>query len=461
MDIFGIFLSVALMILLAYGGASVIVISPAMALLAVLISSGPGELLAHYTQIFMVKLGGFVMSYFPLFMLSAIFGKIMEYSGSAKSISNYISEKIGAKNAILAVVLSCSILTYGGISLFVVAFTVYPIAVELFRRSNTPKRLIPGAVAVGSFTYTMTSLPGTPAIQNAIPSQYFGTNTFAAPGISMIISILFFALGMLWMNHRRSEAIRNHEGYGENYSAVSANTPQENLPNFWLATIPIIFVIAISYVCVKYILPNVDTDYLQSEKFGKASLGTIAGNWSIITALFAAMVFAIVTNFKRIDITKCLNIGSSESLVPIFNTASVVGYGAVISGLAGFSQIRDSLLSITTGDPLMAGAVTTGLLSGITGSASGGLSLSLEMFGAKFLAMANASGINPEILHRIVSLASGTLHALPHNGAFITLLAVCGLSHRESYKDLFVVCLVFSLIVTLAAILVNAIFGTF
>ncbi|MDR1235864.1 MAG: GntP family permease, partial [Holosporaceae bacterium] len=170
----GIFLSIILMIVLAYRGISVIVLSPILALTAVLIS-GDGALPAHYTQIFMVKLGGFAISYFPLFMLSAIFGKILESTGGAKSIANYISDKIGQNNAILAVILSCSVMTYGGVSLFVVVFTVYPIAVELFRRSETPKRLIPGAIAVGSFTYTMMSIPGTPAIQNAIPSQYFGT----------------------------------------------------------------------------------------------------------------------------------------------------------------------------------------------------------------------------------------------------------------------------------------------
>ncbi|MDR2268500.1 MAG: GntP family permease [Holosporaceae bacterium] len=456
---FGISLSIIFMIILAYRGVSVIILSPVLALLAVLLGND-GSLLAHYTQIFMVKLGGFAVSYFPLFMLSAIFGKIVENSGGAKSIANYISDKIGRNNAILAVILSCSVMTYGGVSLFVVVFTVYPIAVELFKKSETPKRLIPGAIAVGSFTYTMTSLPGTPAIQNAIPSQYFGTDTFAAPGISIIVSMILFVFCIAWMNHRRNEARLNNEGYGVD-DGVKSNENQRNLPNFWVAVTPVFLVVIISYVCAKHIFPHWDTSYLQSKKFGETSLNSLIGNWSIIVALFAAIIFTIITNLKRIDLIKCFNGGATDSLVPIFNTASVVGYGAIISGLAGFSVIRGSMMSIAPGDPVISGAIATGILSGITGSASGGLSISLEMFGAEFFRMATTAGVSPEILHRIIAIASGTLHALPHNGAFMSLLAICGLTHRESYKDLCVVCLGGSTIALVAAIIINGLFGTF
>lgn len=452
MEMFGIFLSIALMIIFAYRGVSVIALSPILALLAVLIS-GDGALLAHYTQIFMVKLGGFAISYFPLFMLSAIFGKIVEITGGAQAIASYISDKIGRDNAILAVVLSCSVMTYGGVSLFVVVFTVYPIAVELFRRSETPKRLIPGAIAVGSFTYTMVSVPGTPAIQNAIPSQYFGTDTFAAPLISIVSSLLLFVLGMSWMNYQRKIAKQNNECYGT-YNYIKSAVSQDDLPNFWIAIVPVFLVVIISYACVKHIFPNLDTSYLQSEKFGSVPLNAVVGNWSIIVALFVSIIFIIATNFKKMDIVKCINTGAADSLIPLFNTASVVGYGAIISGLSGFVNIRDSIMSITPGNPVISGAIATCILSGITGSASGGLSITLEMFGSELMAMAKIAGVNPEIIHRIVVIASGSLHALPHNGAFMSLLAICGLTHRESYKDLFAVCLCGTTITLVVAILV-------
>lgn len=449
----------ALLMFLAYRGFSVLVLAPILALFAVLMSGGE-SLLAYYTQVFMVKLGDFATIYFPLFLLSAIFGKVMENSGCALSIADYISNKMASSQAILAVVLSCSVLTYGGVSLFVVVFAIYPIAVELFKKSDTPKRLIPGTIAIGAFTYTMTSLPGTPAIQNAIPAKYFGTDTFAAPGISIIAAILLFGIGMLWMTYQLKIAKANGEGYG-NHADKIINTNTDHLPNFWIAICPVFIVIAVNYICINFALPNIDTSYLQSEKFGAIGIKTVASNWSIIVALFFAMIFVIITNYKKLDIAQCLNLGSMDALCPIFNTASVVGYGAIINILPGFVVIKDWILSIAPGNPTISSAFVTSVLSGITGSASGGMSIALETLGPKYLAMANSIGMNPEILHRIVAISSGSLDTLPHNGAVITLLAICGLTHKESYRDIFVVSLASPLIVTTIIISIGCLFGTF
>jgi H+/gluconate symporter-like permease len=459
LEVCGIFLSIAMLIFFAYRGFSVLILSPLVAILAVFVGSKE-PLLASYTQIFMSKLGNFVTVYFPLFFLSAIFGKIMEMTGYAKSIANGISEKIGAENAILAVILSCGVLTYGGVSLFVVAFVVYPIAVELFERSCTPKRLIPGAIAVGSFTFTMVSLPGSPAIQNAIPSQYFGTNTFAAPGIGIICSVLMFAIGIMWLKYQLKLAKANGEGYGGYGDKVNSKS-YDKLPNFWLAIAPIFVVILLNYGCVKFILPSMDTSYLQSEKYGQIAIETVAGNWAVIIAVFFAIMFLIVANLGKFDAIKCINAGAVDSLSPIFNTASVVGYGAVINSLPGFAIIRDFMLGISNGNPIISSAFITGVLGGITGSASGGLSISLEMMGAKYLEMATSIGINPEALHRIISIASASLNTLPHNGAVITLFAICGLTHKDSYKDIFVVALIGPFIATIVAILLYIAFGSF
>jgi H+/gluconate symporter-like permease len=461
LEVSSVCLSVALLMFLAYRGFSVLILSPMLALFAVFLS-GSGELLAHYTQIFMVKLGDFATVYFPLFLLSAIFGKIMESSGCALSIADYISKKIGSEKAVLAVVLSCSILTYGGISLFVVVFAVYPIAVELLRKSNTPKRLIPAAIAIGSFTYTMTCLPGSPAIPNVIPSQYFGTNTFAAPGVGIISAIVSFWLSMLWMNRQTKLAKANGEGYGDHSdNLISSASGTKNLPNFWVAVIPIFIVILVNYISVQYVFPNIDTSYLQSEKYGATDIQTVAGNWAIIIAIFFAIVFVLAISYKKIDITRCLNGGAVESLAPIFNTASVVGYGAVINSLPGFVMVRDWILSTAGGNPIISSAVVTSVLAGVTGSASGGMSIALETLGAKYLEMINAIGMNPEIIHRIVAIASGSLDILPHNGAIVSLLTICGLTHRESYKDIFVGALLASSGAAIIAIVIGLVFGSF
>ncbi|MDR3179479.1 MAG: GntP family permease [Holosporaceae bacterium] len=458
-EIGSIIFSMVILVLLAYRGFSVLVLAPAAAMIAVLCNIGESPL-GYYTQIFMVKLGDFTIAYFPLFLLSAIFGKLMESSGSAKSIANYVSEKIGAKNAILAVVLSCSLLTYGGVSLFVVAFAVYPIAVELFRKSDTPKRLIPGSIAIGSFTFTMVALPGTPAIQNAIPAQYFGTNTFAAPGLGIVASALLFFLGIAWMNRQQKIASSGGEGYGNHNDKIVA-IAENQLPNFWEAVTPIIIVVLMNYVCVKHIFPQLDTSYLQQEKYGSTDIKTVASNWAVIVAVFSALVFLLGYHRKRINLIPCLNMGAADSLSPIFNTASVVGYGAVINCLPGFTIIKNWILSLSAGNPIISGSIVTGMLSAVTGSASGGLSISLQMMGTKLLEMSQQAHINPEALHRIIALSCSTLHALPHNGALITLLAICGLTHKDSYKDIFVVCLLIPLATTIATILIYNTCGSF
>lgn len=458
-EVGSIFLSIALLVFFAYRGVSILILAPVAALVTVLLNFGE-PLLANYTQVFMVKLGEFVTTYFPLFLLSALFGKLMENSGSAREISDYISEKIGEKNAILAVVISCAILTYGGVSLFVVAFAVYPIAVELYKKSQTPKRLIPGAVALGSFTFTMVSLPGTPAIQNAIPAQYFGTNTFAAPGISIICSIFMFGWGMWWLDRQSKLAHAAKEGYGEHVDNVSDLSHLE-LPGFWIALVPIVLVIAMNYIFVAHVLPSIDTSYLAQKNFGGISLQKVASNWAIIAALFIAIAFLLIVHFKRLNVTQTLNKGAVDSLGPIFNTASVVGYGAVINSMSGFAMIRDFILSCASGNPLVSSALITGILGGVMGSASGGMCISLEMLGAKYLEMAIALGINPDILHRIVSMASASLNMVPHNGAMITLLAICGLTHKHAYKDIFVVALVGPTLALIMVILLHSMFGCF
>lgn len=451
-----IFLSLVLLIFLAYRGFSILVLSPLLALFAVILSGGE-PLLAYYTQIFMVKLGDFTTIYFPLFLLSAIFGKMMESSGSARSLANFISQKLGPDHAILAVVLSCSVLTYGGVSLFVVVFAIYPLAVELFKKSKTPKRLMPSAIALGSFTYTMVSLPGTPAIQNAIPAQYFGTNTFAAPWIGLFTSICLFVGSMWWLLRESNIAKVASEGYGNHVDNV-LDIDGVTLPSTFMAFVPILIVIVVNYICVKLLFPNIDTTYLSHDKYGATDIKTVASNWAIIMSLFIAIVFLVTTGWKRMDITACMNKGASESLAPIFNTASVVGYGAVINSLPAFGVVRDFVLNLAPGNPIISGSFATMMLSCITGSASGGLSIALDTLGAKYLEMAQSINLAPEILHRMICISSSSMDATPHNGAIITLLAICGLTHKQAYREICFSIALLPFIITVTIILAVAFF---
>ncbi len=476
----GIILSLLLLMYLAYRGINVLILAPLLALLAVLFA-GDTPLLGTYTQVFMTALGKYVVQYFPLFLLGAIFGKLMEDSGSARVIAHWIVERTGAERVLLAVVLACGILTYGGVSLFVVAFAVFPVAAALFREAGVPKRLIPGAIALGSFTFTMTALPGTPAIQNAIPAPFFGTDAFAAPGLGVIGGLIMLGGGMLWLNWRAAAARRAGEGYGVDHDAFGAAHGEaqyqpgtagaayvgdmpagQPLPSFTVAIIPIVLVILFNFLFSSYIIPIMDTGYLAEPKYGSTNLQAVRGIWAIIIALFLSILALIALNWSTFkDLRTSVNDGTMGSLLPIFNTASEVGYGATIASLPAFSFVRDAVLNISPGNPVISLAVAVNVLAGITGSASGGMSIALQTLGETYRNMAQQFGIDLELMHRVSAMASGGFDSLPHNGAVITLLAICGLTHRESYADIGMVSVIVPLLALITVIVLGSTFGTF
>ncbi|MDQ8936069.1 GntP family permease [Acinetobacter rudis] len=458
----GIILSLVLLMYLAYKGFSVIILAPLLALFAVLWSGLSHEILGVYSQIFMTGLGSYVIKYFPLFLLGAIFGKLMDDSGSAGTIANFFVNKLGHKRAMLSIVLSCAILTYGGVSLFVVGFAVFPIAAALFKELGIPKRLIPAAIVLGALTFTMTALPGTPAIQNAIPMPFFNTDLYAAPGLGIISSIFILITGMYWLNYRSKRAHEQQEGYGQHHEPEFQISSGHQGPSLTIAMLPIIVVIITNLVLTKWILPSLDTAYLATDKFGHASLSSVIGLWAIICALVLACLTIILLNWQRIaNIKDSLQQGVSSSFLPIFNTASEVGYGSVIASLAGFIILRDFLIGLAPSNPLISEAIVINVLAGITGSASGGLSIALNTMGETYMNLAQQHGISPELMHRVASMASGALDSLPHNGAVITIITLCGLTHKQSYYDMFIVAVIIPLMALIGVITLGTMFGSF
>ncbi len=448
--ILGIFASLALLIFLAHRGWNVIFIAPICALVAILFNLGDLPFYASYTQIFMPALGTYFATYFPLFLLGAVFGKLMDESGSARAIAQRIVQIVGGDRAILAVVLACALLTYGGVSLFVVAFSVYPIAASLFREAAIPKRLIPATIGLGSFTFTMVALPGTPAIQNAIPIPFFQTTVYAAPGLGVIAAIFMFLTGIAWLSWRKRSAQATGETYGEHKEEIATFDPNR-LPPFFIALLPILVVIGLNFALSQWIIPAFDHSYLGTARFKNIELKKVLAIWAIIGAMATAIIVLIALNRHRItNLVDALNKGTMGSLLPMANTASEVGYGAVIASLAAFAVVREGLKSVAS-DPAVSLWLVVTVLAAMTGSASGGMSLTLGAMGEDYARDALAAGINPEIMHRIAALGSSAMDILPHNGAVITLLAICGLTHRESYFDLFIVgsltCFIASLLV--------------
>lgn len=507
----GVLVSLIFLIGMAYRGHSVVAIAPIAALIAVVFSGAPA--LATYTQIFMPALGGFIINFFPLFLAGAIFGRLMSVSGYAEDLARWIPRIFGAKQAVLVTALVTALLTYGGVSAWVIAFTVFPIAKPLFRHANVSMKLMPAAIALGIFTFATAALPGSPQIHNAIPTRYFDTTTFAAPLLGVIGAIVTFVLGMAWLKYRERALLAKGEGYADiSTSTIDADSGSDADPDTALdadadehagggstpmttrrdgtplpgsaaassaslatasattartavvshtapyatnvetqmpmaevtrrgliALAPILVVVVVNALFVYVISPVIDTGYLAEEKFGATTLQAVLGLWSVTVGLVAAgaLVFALKpANFTRY--VNSLTEGARNAVLPVFTTASEVGYGAVIASLAVFAVMRDSLFDVSN-NPLIIGTLATAVISGITGSSSGGLSITLQTFGEQLSQMAQDQGISAEFMHRAIAMASVSFDSLPHNGAIVTLLLVCGLTHRQAYKDIGVV----------------------
>src|SRR5271170_1545476 len=483
MGLLGILVALGLLIWLAYRGWSILLLAPAAAILAAALAGEP--MLAHWTQTFMASAAQFVMQFFPIFLLGALFGKLMEDSGSVTSIAKFMTERLGHERAVLAVVLAGAIVTYGGVSLFVAFFVLAPMAHQLFRAAAIPRRLMPAAIALGTTTFTMSALPGTPAIQNAIPMPFFGTTPFAAPGLGIIASLVMLGFGLWWLGRAEGSARKKGEGYGA-ATDFAIDAPEDQLvrerattsgsfdpaevrhghqsdsgPPFAMAFLPLGIVVGVNLLMSLFVLPRLDASYLADQAWGSTSLSAVGGVWAVVSALAAAIVAVIAVNYRRLpELRASLDAGVNASALPVLSVASLVGFGSVVAALPAFATVRDWVLSIE-GGPLVSLAVATNVLASLTGSASGGLTIALDALGGAYMRLAAERGIDQALMHRVAVIGAGTLDSLPHNGAVVTLLAVCGSTHGESYLDIVMVAIVGAILGLITVIGLGTAFGSF
>ena len=460
MSVIVVLAALAFLMFAAYRGYSVILFAPLAALGAVLLTD-PSAVAPVFAGIFMEKMVGFVKLYFPVFLLGAVFGKVIELSGFSRSIVASVIRVVGAKRAMLSIVLVCALLTYGGVSLFVVVFAVYPFAAEMFRQGNIPKRLIPGTIALGAFSFTMDSLPGTPQIQNIIPTTFFHTTSWAAPWLGTIGALFIIVVGMSYLEWRRRVAARNGQGYDHGLTKL-VNEPETaeggKLAHPLVALLPLVLVGVMNLLFTRWIptwYGKVVTVALPGlPKPLTVEADKMTAIWAVEAALLIGIIVVIVFGFRAVKdrFAEGSKSAVAGALLAAMNTASEYGFGGVIAALPGFLVLAEGLRAIP--NPLVNEAVTVSTLAGITGSASGGMSIALAAMADQFVQAAQATGIPMEVLHRVASMASGGMDTLPHNGAVITLLAVTGLTHREAYRDVFCV----TIIKTLAVFFVIAVF---
>ncbi|GGC76851.1 GntP family permease [Chelatococcus reniformis] len=484
MGFLGILVALGLLLFLAYRGWSILLLAPAAALVAAAFASEP--LLAHWTQTFMPNAATFVAQFFPLFLLGALFGKLMDDSGSVTVIADEMTRRLGERRAILAVVLAGAIVTYGGVSLFVAFFVLAPMATALFRSAGVPRRLMPAAIALGTSTFTMSAMPGTPAIQNAIPMPFFGTTPFAAPGLGIIASAIMLGFGLWWLARAEAGARAAGEGFGAGDTppiqvvaddqfirerAVSSHEfdtaelihggHSTDRPQLWVAALPLVVVVLVNLLMSALVLPRIDASFLAEARWGSTSLAAVGGVWAVATALAAAIVVLIALNARRLPALKAtMDAGANAAVLPAMSVASLVGFGAVVAALPAFEAVREWVLGLG-GGPLVSLAVATNILAALTGSASGGLTIALDALGPAYMKLAAETGLDPGLMHRVAVIGAGTLDSLPHNGAVVTLLAVCGSTHAKSYLDIVMVAVVGALVALVAVIAIGSSVGSF
>ncbi|MFB1081825.1 GntP family permease [Jeotgalibacillus sp. JSM ZJ347] len=423
LSMIGLIVGLTLLIVFTMRGMNLLVAAPLCALFVAVMSGLPlfpqmvaeGEI--NFLTSYMGGFTGFIMAWFPMFLLGAIFGKVMEDSGAADSVSKWIVSKLGLKYAVLAIVAACAVLTYGGVSLFVVAFSVYPMALSLFKEADLPRRFIPAALAFGSVTFTMTSA-GSPEIQNWIPMEYMDTSQYAGWEVSILVAVFMMIFGYWWLKRMINKAVSK----GEHFKSRENDPTVENraLPHPVMGLIPLFIVLVISFIF-------------------HHDLGTSA----LIIALLGGIITTYVLNRKFFtNVSHALSEGTVGALIAIGNTAAVVGFGGVAKAVPAFTTAVDAMASIP-GSPLIGGAVAVSVIAGMTGSASGGQTIALPLLAPGYI----EAGVNQEALHRTVAISSGALDSLPHNGYVVTTIrGICGETHKDAYGPVAAVSVIVPLI---------------
>lgn len=441
-SLLGIVVGLVLLMFLAFRGHSIIWVAPFCAAIVALFSGY--NLLDAYLVDYMRGAAEYVFNWFPAFFLGAVYGKVMDRTGAARSLANKLVNLLGSKLAIAAVVLPCLLMTYGGVSLFVVVFVIYPMGYEIYREADLPRTLLPGAIAVGAFGVTMTAIPGSPQIQNLIPTKYFGTDAMAAPGMSIFAALFMFIPAYIYLEKRAQNERKKGNHFVPDPKHTASDYDASKLPSWhWLSgVLPMLLVVFMLNVFPGLIKNTVE----------------LASNQAIVIALLSGILLCILMNIPQIkEIMPAINEGSNGSIGAIMNTACAVGFGSVVKVVPGFATLTNAVLNIP-GSVLVSEAVAVNVLAGATGSASGGMSIALEALGEKYLAIAQQTGVTAGELHRIASISSGGLDTLPHNGAVLTLLAVSNCTHKESYKDIFFTTCLWPMI---SSILIAFIWGLF
>ncbi len=450
---FGLLLGLALLILMALRGVNILLASLLCSIVVVLTNdiALPKALSEHYPT---GPLGAFTFAgrFFILFLCGAIFGRMMAASQAASAIALAITRGLGVKRVLLVTVLAAALLTYGGVVVFVVIFTLYPLGIALMREANLPKRLYAAAAALGAGTFTMTALPGSPSIHNVIAASALGTDLFAGAWIGLFAATIMAALGIWYVEREWRLAQAAGEGYAPNAQderMAQLAGQADSAPSWLLASVPLAVVLA-TIIVPRLLLAS---GLVAPSDSGLGALVAFSQSqpilWPSLALVFGTLTTIVLFPSVRSGTVGLLGKGTEDSIMPLINTAAVIGFGGVVVQTPGFAAFAQGVIALDL-PPLLSVFASVSVVAGITGSASGGLQIFMQTLAPKYLEM----GVEPETLHRIATVASGGIDSLPHCGAVIAMLMIMGLTHREAYRNIFVVTVAIPVIAALACVAV-------
>ncbi|MBI2422291.1 MAG: GntP family permease [Candidatus Hydrogenedentes bacterium] len=455
MGTLGVLAGLALLIFFALRGVNILIASLICSGVVAVSNGMPwAEALAvDYTKTMM----GFAGNFFILLLTGAIFGRVMSESGAAQSVAAALRNRLGDQHALLIIVLATAGLTYGGVNVFIVVFTLYPLAVGLVHRANLPKRLLTAAAALGSGTFTMTALPASPSIHNNIAAKALGTPLTAGVVLGLAATVVMFGLGMLYLNWQTRVARQR----GERFIAGPMDAVQEEqgeklrAPGWLVSCVPLTLVV-LSIMLPRFFVRFVPDLKATTNSFEHFIAFTVQQPimWTALALVVGILAGMFLFRAFLPDLKGMLGRGAENSALPLLYTAAVIGFGGVVSKTPIFESFATFFMNSSL-PPLASVAISINVIAGITGSASGGLQIWMSSFAQHYL----DSGIAPETLHRVVTVASGALDSLPHCGAIVTFLTVTGVTHREGYRDIGVVTVLIPGIATVVVVILGMILG--
>lgn len=446
MEFIGLVGSVVLLIWLALRGIDIVFAALLAALVVIVTNDLP--LAQGLTEFFALgPLGAFTFAgkFYLLFIAGAVFGRIMGDSHAAGSLAMALIRRLGTDRALIITTLACALLTYGGVVVFVVVFAMYPLGLRLLQESNIPKRLFAGALGLGAGTFTLTALPGTPSIHNVISASALGTDLFAAPWLGLIGGGLMLLMGVLYLERERVKARNAGEGFvpGPRDVMQPSGSAGPSLPPWPLALLPLALVLGT--ILLPRLLGDVAGDGSVANVLQFARTQPVI--WPSLALFFGSVVAIAAFPAVRRHGLSVAGKGTQDAIMPLINTAAVIGFGGVVTQTAGFASFTGLVLDSNL-PPLLSAFLSVSLVSAITGSASGGLQIFMQTLAPAYLEM----GIAPEVLHRVTTMASGGVDSLPHCGAVVAMLTITQLTHREAYKDVGIITVVIPVIATLIVV---------